>query len=284
MMKTALLFTLSVLLSACTQAGLFAVNSPARLLGDYSRHADIDYGTHGQKLDIYTPASQTESADVVIFFYGGGWNTGSKDMYAFVGDALTQRGYVVIVPDYRKYPDVRFPEFVEDGAQSIAWAQSHIAEYGGDASRIHLLGHSAGAHLGALLASDERYLRAAGTSNAAIRSFAGLAGPYHFIPEKKLYKQVFGPPERYPQMHVDNFIDGQEPPMLLLHGGADDTVEQYNLARLQKAVQQKGGDVRSHVYDGIGHIGMISVFSRPLRGRAPVVDDVDAFFSAGKPK
>jgi acetyl esterase/lipase len=284
MVKLIALSLMSVLLSACTGIGAFAVNSTSRLLGDYTAHKDIAFGSHGQKLDVYTPEPQPENADVVVFFYGGGWSDGSKDTYTFVGDALTSRGYVVVIPDYRKYPDVRFPDFVYDGAEAVAWAKAHAAEYGGNAANIHVMGHSAGAHLAALLASDARYLQKHGMKPADLRSFAGLAGPYHFIPEKQLYKDVFGPPERYPLMHVDNFISGDEPPMLLLHGGDDSTVALTNLQTLENVVKEHGGNVQSKVYGGQGHIGMVTPFARPLRQSAPLLDDVDAFFQAQRVK
>lgn len=280
MLKRIMIGIMSILLSACTGIGAFAVNTSSRLLGDYTLHEDVAFGTAGQTLDIYIPRPRPDAADVVVFFYGGGWNSGSKDDYAFVGDALTSRGYVVVVADYRKYPQVRFPDFVHDGAEAVAWTLEHIAEYGGNPRNLHVMGHSAGAHLGALLVSDPRYMGQADVSPRAVRSFAGLAGPYHFVPEKELYKKVFGPAERYPEMHVDNFIKGDEPPMLLLHGGADNTVGLGNLTTLQTAIAEQGGHVDTRVYDGQGHVGMITPLTRPLRGSAPILDDVDAFFKA----
>ncbi|MCH2547860.1 MAG: alpha/beta hydrolase, partial [Alphaproteobacteria bacterium] len=220
---------MSALASACTSAGTFVANSSARIFGDYALHDNLVYGAHDQRLDVYSPKPIPTAAPVVMFFYGGGWNTGNKEMFAFVGDALSARGYVVVIADYRKYPQVTFPAFVQDGAQAVAWTVKNISDYGGSTNNIHLMGHSAGAHLAALLVSDERYLQQAGISPQHIQSFAGLAGPYHFIPEKELYKKVFAPPSNYPNMHVDNFIDGNEPPMLLLAGGEDTTVYYHNI-------------------------------------------------------
>ena len=83
-------------------------------------------------------------------------------MYRFVGTALAARGFVVAIPDYRVYPEVRFPGFLEDGARAMRWVRDNIAEYGGDPARIVVAGHSAGAHIAAMLAIDQPWLRAEG--------------------------------------------------------------------------------------------------------------------------
>lgn len=269
---------MSALLSPCAHIGALAVNSTSRLFGDYEVYQNISFGAYGQRLDVYAPRLVVEPAPVVVFFYGGGWNMGSKEMFAFVGDALTSLGYIAVIPDYRKYPEVTFPAFMEDGAQAISWVAEHITEYHGNPRGLNIMGHSCGAHLGALLVSDERYLLKADVMLQQIRAFAGLAGPYHFVPEAELYQKVFGAPANYPNMHVDNFIDGREPPMLLLAGENDETVGISNLETLQSAIEQHSGWVQSKIYPGLGHIDMITPLTRPLRHAAPLLEDIDHFF------
>ncbi|MEC8484521.1 MAG: alpha/beta hydrolase, partial [Pseudomonadota bacterium] len=181
-------------------------------------------------MDIYVPSSaKAERAPVLVFFYGGRWTDGSKEMYPFVAKTFLDLGYVVVIPDYRKYPDVKFPAFVEDGAQAVAWTLDNVAEYHGDSSRLFIMGHSAGAHIGALISADERYLAQLNHSTQNIKALAGLSGPYDFVPEEEDLKDMFGPPDQYPQMTVTNFIEGNEPPMLLLWGKEDELVGQRNI-------------------------------------------------------
>ena len=149
----------------------------------YRVERDLAYGDDPrQRLDVYVPDGLAGPAPVALFFYGGRWQAGDKDQFQFVGQALASRGFVTVIPDYRRHPEVGFPRFVEDGAAAIAWVRDHGAELGGDPEAIHLLGHSAGAHIAALLALDHDYLAAAGVAPDAIRSFVGLAGPYDFLP------------------------------------------------------------------------------------------------------
>ncbi|RYE61073.1 MAG: alpha/beta hydrolase [Hyphomicrobiales bacterium] len=141
----------------------------------------ISYGgAHRQVLDVYAPRlGAIGRRPVVVFFYGGSWNSGTRTGYAFVGKALAAQGIVVVIPDYRLVPAVRYPGFVEDGAAAVRWTKAHAREFGGDPTRIVLMGHSAGAYIAAMLAVDDRWLKA---DRSAIRGFVGLAGPYDFAP------------------------------------------------------------------------------------------------------
>jgi acetyl esterase/lipase len=263
-------------------AGLWAVNLPTVFSGTVIERG-TGYGQEAwQRLDIYRPPGREErKRPVIVFFYGGRWTFGAKESYRFAGDAFARRGYITVIPDYNKYPRVRFPAFVEDGAKALTWVYSHIADYGGDRERIFAAGHSAGAHIGALLAADPRYLVREGQNRSAvIRGFAGLAGPYAFTPSDPDLVEIFGPPENYPAMQVTTFIDGTQPPMLLLHGGSDTTVKRYNLDRLEAQIREKGGIVKTAVYPGVGHIWIAGALSRINFFGPPVLDDMLAFFNS----
>jgi acetyl esterase/lipase len=184
-----------------------------------------------------------------------------------------------VIPDYRKYPAVRFPAFVEDGAKAVAWTYKNIASRGGDPKRLYLAGHSAGAHIGTLIASDPRYLQAENLDTGIIKAFAGLAGPYDFTPDEPDLIAIFGPSERYPQMRVTSFITGHEPPMLLLQGQNDTTVKIRNLKRLEARIREKGGRVETKIYPGVDHIQIVGSFAWFWHGRAPVAQDIAAFFN-----
>lgn len=273
-----------VVLSACNQLGLAIVNLPSGFDANKEIH-DVAFGSHSQTLNIHLPegTKANDAKPVLIFFYGGRWTDGSKEQYRFVGSRFAKHGYITVIPDYRKYPDVKFPEFVKDNADAVAWVQDNIAQYGGDPENIYLMGHSAGAMNAALLAADERYLKNAGANISSIRAFAGLAGPYDFEPDAEDLKDMFGPPNNYPNMQVTTFIDGNEPPMFLLWGEDDTTVYLSNLEKLQKGIQDKNGEVQSKIYPDLDHVGIIKVLTWVYKNTASVENDILDFFAAHSP-
>ncbi|MCB1843899.1 MAG: alpha/beta hydrolase [Halioglobus sp.] len=263
-----LLFTgaitmLAMLLNACTGLALNAINAPSRLHSELSVTRDIAYGEQPhQTLDVYTPkAASPAPRQLVVFIYGGGWTSGSKEQYYFVADALTSAGYSVAIPDYVKYPQDRFPAFVEDIALSIAWLSRNRAQVG-DFDEIVLMGHSAGAHTAALIITDPQYLAAHALSRADISAFIGLAGPYGFTPKEAKYQNVFANLDDYSQMQPLHFASGDEPPMLLLHGDDDSTVLPVNSRRFAEKVNAQGGRATARFYDDQGHIGLVLALSR----------------------
>jgi acetyl esterase/lipase len=276
------IFSLGLLLAAtaCTRVALTAVNLPTYF--DATKISqNISYGSEDwQKLDIYKPSDDKPMRGVIVFLYGGRWTFGSKNDYRFVGTAFADQGYVVVIPDYSKYPAVKFPAFVQDGARALAWVSDNIQSYGGDPQRIYLMGHSAGAHIGALLTADPHYLAAEGKSRSQlIKGFIGLAGPYAFTPDAPDLIAMFGPPSRYLNMQVPTFIDGKQPPMLLLYGDADKDVGRYNLDRLVTRIHEKGGCVQQIIYPGVTHTGLVGAISW-LGSDAPVVTDTTHFIES----
>ena len=216
------------------------------------------------RLDLYPARNAQGPAPVVLFFYGGTWRDGHREYYRFVGEALSRRGVVVLVPDYRKAPVDVFPAFMEDAASAAAWAKRHAAEFGGDPSRVHLMGHSAGAHMAALLAADPRYLAVHGLRPRDFRSVIGLSGPYDFLPinERKV-QRVFPDRARWPDTQPVNFIDGDEPPFLLLHGGSDRRVWESNSEALAARLRAAGVPVTLKIEPKTGHIAMVNGFLSP---------------------
>ncbi|MGB7290528.1 MAG: alpha/beta hydrolase, partial [Candidatus Macondimonas sp.] len=160
----------------------------------YTRQAGIVFDEHtGLQLDVYAP-SGARNAPVAVFFYGGSWQEGAREDYRFVGEALARQGLVVVVPDYRLYPAVRYPAFLQDAAQAVAWTRSHIATYGGDPESLVLMGHSACAYNAAMLTLDPDFLQAVGVQRGVIRGMVGLAGPYDFLPLKEpALQRIFAP-------------------------------------------------------------------------------------------
>jgi predicted esterase len=244
---------------------------------------DVAYrpGARGM-MDVYRPTNATGRLPVLVFFYGGSWQSGNRGDYRFVAATLARRGMVVVVPDYRLYPEVQFPAFIDDAAQAVRETGRLATEWGGDPSRIVLAGHSAGAYLAAMLALAPDYL---GEARAHIAGMIGLAGPYDFLPiTGPDIKLVFGASVASPATQPISFADATAPPMLLLHGGQDIVVRPGNSTRLAAAITRAGGDARVEQFDSLGHIGIASAIAPLFQFRAPVVDRIVGFVASLPPR
>lgn len=275
--RKAMLVCITCLASACSPLRVAeGLLSSGRLI----RQEDVAYGTAArQRLDVYRPSAKTSSSPVVIFLYGGRWQRGSKEQYRLLGDAMTRRGIVLVVPDYRLYPEVMFPGWVKDAAQAVRWTRENIQRYGGDATRIWVVGHSSGAHTAVLLALDERYLRNVGLPINTVRGYVSLAGPVDTIWTDADVQALMGPSEGWPATYPRTQIDGSEPPVLLLHGADDKTVSPNNSVALAARIRERGGCAQAILYRGVGHIPILVALSVPQLGIAPVLRDVLTFIN-----
>ena len=282
MLATTVLVVLAGLLVSCGGLALSIANAPA-LVGPFDRFAGLAYGEGPRRrLDVYQPHSARAGragAPVVVFWYGGAWQRGSKSQYRFVGAALAESGFVAVLPDYRLYPQVRFPEFIDDGAAALRWVTQHAADYGGDPQKIFLMGHSAGAHLAASLALDPTRLTRAGVDPAQIRGLIGLSGPYELAPNTAVLNRIFAAPYGPADWQPLRLAGRDSPPALLLHGGDDSLVLPRNAEKLAAALTAAGVAARAVIYPGKGHADTVAALSVPARGRAPVLEAVRAFVS-----
>lgn len=274
---------LVLLLGGCTSVELLNATIPK---GGYLRTDDIAYGKLSrQMLDVYRPRVEQgvdrTTLPVIVFFYGGDWQFGSKTDYQFAAQALTSRGFVVVLPDYRLYPQVVFPAFVEDGALAVRWAHDHAKEFGGDPERLFVMGHSSGAYIAALLAMDKRYLQAVDLDRRVIKAAALLSGPYGFVPtgiRRKIFSMKPGQSLPDKDSQPLKFVDGNQPPLLLIQGMRDQTVNPLNTIRLTARIQERGGDVTTIYEKNRGHVGIVLSLARGFRWLAPTLDEVAAFF------
>ena len=274
-----LLTGLTALAAACTPT-LGAFNALAPRDPGARRVAENQaYGVGPRrKLDVYAPEQGGERLPVVVFIYGGSWASGAKADYAFAGAALAAQGFLTIIPDYRLVPEVRFPGFIEDCAAAVRWVVDHAAEFGGDPSRIVITGHSAGAYNALMLALDATYLNEAGVAPSSVRGVAGLAGPYDFLPfDVDATRNAFGQAADLRSTQPVNFARADAPPLLLLWGDADTTVGPRNLRSLEAAMRAADGAVETKIYAGVNHVDIMLALSRPLRGRAPKLEDLTTF-------
>ena len=257
---------LALLTSGCERAFFGFVNRDVR-----HPDASVVYAPdRGVSLDIYRPrgAVGTHAAPTLVFFYGGAWKRGSRNEYRFAGQRLADDGILTIVADYRTYPAARFPGFMDDAADAVAWAHAHAAEYGGDPARLYLAGHSAGAQIAALLGTDGHYLEARGMHAKQLSGVIGLSGPYDFNVGAE-YAPIFGPPDRWPTAQAVNYVNGDEPPFLLIQGLADRTVAPRNSIELADRLRAAHVPVTLRMLPGAGHTTTLAGLYAP--GRAPAV-------------
>jgi acetyl esterase/lipase len=267
----------------------------AKLLGGvarlhrYEATIDIAYADgERHKLDVYrprgAPAAPAAGASVIVFFHGGSWQTGEKDTYRFLAATLASRGYVVVVPDYQLYPEVRFPDFLADGAKALRWTHDNIAAFGGDARRLFVMGHSAGAYNAAMLTLDGQWLKEVGLDpNRDLAGLIGVSGPYDFLPLRDpILSIIFGGNNR-PATQPISYAEGRKPPALLLTGGADDTVDPGNSMRLAARLRQGGNDATDRIYPHFGHFSIMAAFAPVVATFLSPLDDLDTFVRRIRP-
>jgi acetyl esterase/lipase len=275
--SAAFVLLLAGALSACSPLSLVNAVSPS---GDTRTVKSAAYGVNPRHvLDIYRPEKGTGSAPVIVFYYGGNWVSGERADYAFVGRALAARGFVVVIPDYRLYPQVRYPDFLDDSAQALAWTSRRIAAYGGDPKRIFAMGHSAGAYNAAMLALDPRWLRTQGTGPSILRGWIGMAGPYNFLPvENPTTRPVFLYPNTPRDSQPINHVTVNAPPALLIAARNDSTVDpERNTGALADRLRVTGVPVREFSFTGVNHVTLLATLSSSLKRLAPTLDAVEDF-------
>ncbi len=277
---------LTFLVAACGGFVFTAANAPA-WFGDFDRRGDVAYGANErQQLDIYRPkelghqGSGGSPRPIVMFWYGGSFEDGRKEQYRFVGAALAEAGYVAVLPDYRLYPEVRFPGFLDDGAAALAWVVSHAAEIGGDPRRIYVAGHSAGAHIAAMLAYDAPRLDAVGLPRDAIRGYIGLSGPYALDPNDDTLRTIFSTPYAHADWQPVQRARVGAPPALLIHGDADTVVSVKHARRMAEVLAGLGVRAELRTYPGRGHADTVAAFAKAAPRKLPILEEIHAFIAA----
>jgi acetyl esterase/lipase len=258
-------------LAACV-AALRSALSPFTVLNllvprtGYDVHRGLGFGADPrQQLDVYVPHGLTGPAPVLLFFYGGGWQGGDRINYLAFGQAFASAGIVTAVADYRLYPQVKYPGFVEDAAGALAWLHGHAGAYSGDPQRLFVSGHSAGAYNAVMLASEPKFIERLGGRLDWIRGVIGIAGPYNFLPmSDPIYVDMFHGTNNTDSMPVYH-LDGKRPPMLLVTGGEDSTVAPSNTKSMAAKLKSFGSEVREIHYRGVGHVGVILSLVRGFR-------------------
>lgn len=249
----------------------------------YLQHPGLPYANGPRHtLDLYQPLGRTAPTPVVVFFYGGSWRSGERADYRFAAAALAQKGLLVIVPDYRLYPEVTYPAFLQDAARAVLWAFRHAADYGGNPRQVYVMGHSAGAYIAAMLAYDTRWLAAEPPTPERLAGLIGLAGPYAFLPiEDPDIQPIFDWPNTAPETQPMTQVTATAPRTLLITAERDGVVNpERNSVALANALRRAGVAVTLKRYDALNHATTLGVLAWPLRGLAPVLEDITTFIAA----
>jgi acetyl esterase/lipase len=242
----------------------------------YTVKKDVSFGASPRlKLDVYAPTDPRTDGKTIVFLYGGYWNSGDKDSVAYVGEALASRGITTIIPNYRLFPEVRFPIFIEDCADATRWA---ALRYG--TGKLFVMGHSAGAQIALMMAANTPYLADAGIDRMKLRGFIGLSGPYDFLPlTDKTLQETFGG-SNDPAIEPITFAKAPLPPVLLIHGTGDTTVDADNSERLADAWRLAGAQVKLKLYSGVDHMAVLTAVADTLPIAAPTREDILAFIDS----
>lgn len=207
-------------------------------------------------LDIYTAAGGT--CPVLVYVHGGAWRSGDKSHVGAKAEYFPRAGFVFVSANYRLVPEIRYPDNVRDIAQALAWVHDNIAKYGGDPNQIFVIGHSAGAHLAGLVATDERLLEGAGKSLSILKGAILLDSAAYDIPRvmqhagsdrRTIYEFAFGTDpvvwqDASPLFHV---APGKNiPPFLLVHANRR-PLKTAIVSKLSQALQEAG--IRSDILE-----------------------------------
>ena len=243
---------------------------------------DIDYGPDPrQRLDVYLPSQPADNSQVIVFVYGGAWRMGEKSDYKFIGQALSSAGHTVVIPDYRLYPDVVFPDFVTDivlaieAFDSASDSNNKIPPI--DTSSIVLMGHSSGAHSVALISADPSYLADTGTS---VKALIGLAGPYDLPLELEEVASVFALATDPDVTNPLRLATDKHPQTLLIHGTDDERVEPRHTRRYFDVLQSLDVESSMLMVDGASHASVVAVIAQPLQSTSEVAPAIFTFLEA----
>lgn len=272
---------LSILLALSTLVGCGALK-PVNLLNavvpssGYTLQSGIVYGEdERQKLDIYFPATSGSRSRIIVFVYGGAWREGNRAEYEFVGQALAEAGHTVIIPDYRLYPSVVFPDFIDDVAEAILVAKSPVEQWSGDSvDEVVLMGHSSGAHTAALLASDGSRLANRGFRASAL---IAIAGPYDLPLDDPEVKPVFPGIVNTEQVIPVALVTSEHPPTLLIHGEDDERVLPFHTRNYADALRKAGVQVEVQWLEDTGHAFSIAGLAAPLDSSNKNRDRITSF-------
>ncbi|MEM9495477.1 MAG: alpha/beta hydrolase [Pseudomonadota bacterium] len=252
---------------------------------------DIAYGALDlQRLDVYSPR-RASGAPVMIFVHGGGWQIGDKKRVHRKPAAFKAEGFVFVSVGYPLLPDHAVETQAQSVAMAIAWVAKNIADYGGDPSQLHLMGHSAGAHLAALSAFNPKYLQEYGVKSESIRSFTSVDGVTLDISWRmqnldqlgpvagRMFENAFGDnPVRWKKLSPSHYIRRKNhlPPSLFLLA-EEGTGSRTSAEQVASRIRQAGGAASVLEIAGKSHA---SINREMGQRRDKAFDDIIAFIGS----
>ncbi|WP_018618019.1 alpha/beta hydrolase [Spirosoma luteum] len=262
------LLTLAVVLFSMSG---YAISCQSHRIKDvtYVASTSPDFDPERHILDLYTPSKKSATArPVVVFIHGGSWTSGSKNIYWFIGRRLAKQGVITAIINYRLAPAVEVPSMASDCARAVQWTKQHIGEYGGDPNRIFVMGHSAGAGLAALLATNNQLFTNLGLARNPVKGVI-LDDPAGLDMFDYLTKMQYPGDERYlipygknpalwrtvsPMYHVEAGC----PPMLIYVGGKTYPSITSSSKRFHEKLQEQGVKNELTTLPGKKHIPMVT--------------------------
>jgi len=278
-MKNILKFTAGltatiIAVAACAPVNVLNGITPS---GSFSKDKNVSFGAlPRQTMDVFIAQKPRENSPVIVFVHGGSWDSGNKDIYKFLAEGFTQNGFDVVVPNYRLYPEARYPEFIEDNALAVAQTAKRFPN-----RPIALMGHSAGGYNVLMLGLVPKYLEAAGVDRCAqIAGIAALSAPVGIVPLKEEpLITIF--PDRFTKTDAPlNQVTGPVPQMFLANGQDDKTVYPDNSVALGKKITQRGGQAQVKIYPDMNHTDAVKVLSRHFDGDSELKADLVSFFDS----
>lgn len=260
-----------IAVSACAPVTLLNTITPS---SSFEKMSDVSYGPlERQRYDVYRSEASREVSPLLVFIHGGSWTDGSKDIYKFLAEGFTSEGFDVVVPNYRLYPNVVYPQMIEDTAKAVVAVAKQFPD-----REIVVMGHSAGAYNVLMTALNPQYLKAEGRDLCdTVSGVISLSGPTGIIPLKEEpYITIF--PDRFTAEDAPlNQIDGLTPPLFFGHGADDKTVYPQNSQKLAEKIQTRGGKAIVKIYDDMNHTDAVKVLSRHFDGDAALKTDIIRF-------
>jgi acetyl esterase/lipase len=275
MLRFALVFTVVFGLSGCSSLDMVNAFTPS----PNGLPVTLSYGSsERQRVDVYQAGRRKP---LVIFFYGGSWNSGSRTDYRFVARAFNDLGYSVAIPDYRLTPEALYPDFLKDSAQAISLLINRAEEFGADPQRVILVGHSAGAYNAMMVALDQRWLSP--EDRQRIRGVIGLASPVNFLPiQLPAARLAFHWPNTPRDSQPIEHVSSSSPPILFINANNDPLVDpRINSIAMAEKLRAANVYVEVENFDGplgmINHARLVATLSPTFQFLSPTLDKSRVF-------
>jgi acetyl esterase/lipase len=275
MLRFALVFTAVFGLSGCSSLDMVNAFTPS----PNGLPVTLSYGSsERQRVDVYQAGRRKP---LVIFFYGGSWNSGSRTDYRFVARAFNDLGYSVAIPDYRLTPEALYPDFLKDSAQAISLLINRAEEFGADPQRVILVGHSAGAYNAMMVALDQRWLSP--EDRQRIRGVIGLASPVNFLPiQLPAARLAFHWPNTPRDSQPIEHVSSSSPPILFINANNDPLVDpRINSIAMAEKLRAANVYVEVENFDGplgmINHARLVATLSPTFQFLSPTLDKSRVF-------